>query len=57
MDKEKKFIKKSYEKPRLRTIELVAEEVLAPGCKSWGDLASGGVSPPCTFNFCSAIGS
>lgn len=25
--------KKSYEKPKLRTIELAAEEILALGCK------------------------
>jgi len=30
--KEKK--KRAYEKPRLRTIELLAEEVLAVGCKT-----------------------
>jgi hypothetical protein len=32
-DCEKKTGKKSYRKPRLRTIELVADEVLAVGCK------------------------
>jgi hypothetical protein len=30
-DKEKE--KRTYQKPRLRTIELAAEEVLARGCK------------------------
>ena len=31
--KERKSDKAPYEKPRLRTIELVAEEVLGVGCK------------------------
>lgn len=55
---EKETDKKKYVKPELKTIELVAEEVLAVGCK----LGAGG------FNFgnpigciaptnCSAIGS
>ena len=30
----KKKSRKPYEKPRLRTIELAAEEVLATGCKT-----------------------
>ncbi len=33
--------KRAYEKPKLRTIELVAEEVLAEGCK----LSSGALGP------------
>ena len=48
--------KKAYEKPKLRTIELAAEEVLAAGCK----LVSGGFAPmavPCMANGCSGIGS
>jgi hypothetical protein len=35
--------KQPYRKPRLRTIELTAEEVLGAGCKT---LAGGGVAPP-----------
>lgn len=31
---EKKKARKLYEKPRLRTIELAADEVLATGCKT-----------------------
>jgi hypothetical protein len=49
--------KRVYKKPRLRTIELAAEEVLAVGCK----LASGGEAPlseiSCTANNCSGAGS
>ena len=32
-DNKKKPGKKPYQKPKLRTIELVADEVLAVGCK------------------------
>jgi len=32
-DERKKSDKKAYRKPQLRTIELVADEVLAVGCK------------------------
>ncbi len=49
--------KKAYEKPRLRIIELAAEEVLAAGCK----MVSGGSAPlatPCfPGNSCVGIGS
>jgi len=31
--------KRTYEKPRLRTIDLVAEEVLAVGCKNENNTA------------------
>jgi hypothetical protein len=40
-DQAKQKEKRVYEKPRLRTIELAAEEVLAAGCKT----ESGGVNP------------
>jgi hypothetical protein len=43
--------KKTYEKPRLRIIELAAEEVLASGCK----LTSGGSAfnaIPCSASNC-----
>ena len=53
--KEKK--KRVYKKPRLRTIELAAEEVLAVGCK----LASGGWASgdpvTCVGNGCASAGS
>ena len=32
----RKKLRQPYEKPRLRTIELAAEEVLATGCKIEG---------------------
>ena len=33
-EQKKKKTRKPYEKPRLRTIELAADEVLATGCKT-----------------------
>ena len=57
VDKKKK--RKVYEKPRLRTINLEAEEVLAVGCK----IASGGTTgivdqPQCGINIgCATAGS
>jgi len=53
---EEKDKKRPYEKPRLRTIELAAEEVLAAGCKTVG----GGFAPlasPCLMNSCAGLGS
>jgi hypothetical protein len=53
---EEKGKKRTYEKPRLRTIELAAEEVLAAGCKTIG----GGAAPfasPCMINSCAGLGS
>lgn len=47
--------KRAYEKPRLRVIELAAEEVLAIGCKTNSESASG--STPCWLNGCSQLGS
>jgi hypothetical protein len=45
-----------YEKPRLRTIELTAEEVLVAGCKT---ITGGGDPGPiaCADNSCSINGS
>ncbi len=54
-EKEKKS-RKTYEKPRLRVIELAAEEVLGVGCKS----ASGGFArgaAVCMFSTCAGAGS
>ena len=54
--KDNKETKRAYEKPQLRTIELVAEEVLAVGCK----LSNGGFNfgaPQCTMNNCVGAGS
>ena len=47
--------KRPYEKPRLRTIELVADQVLGVGCKTYlgglvsnvGDVYCGYPSNPC----------
>lgn len=54
-DKEK--TKRAYEKPRLRTIELLAEEVLAVGCKT---LTAPGINPgspaTCTGIVCAMPG-
>ena len=46
---------REYEKPRLRVIELAAEEVLGAGCK----LEFSGVAPlaaPCEANNCELSG-
>lgn len=48
--------KRSYEKPKLRVIDLAAEEVLAIGCKvSDGGMAFG--ASPCPANSCNQAGS
>ncbi len=51
--------KKEYKKPRLRTIELAAEEVLGTGCKSPSDAPLTPAAPPnCLAGApCSGIGS
>jgi hypothetical protein len=49
--------KQTYEKPRLRTIELAAEEILAIGCKSNTGNAPGSATPPCMIRHCSGKGS
>ncbi len=57
-DSRQKPGRKTYEKPRLRTIELAAEEVLAVGCKTISSgIAPGAVSPPCMIRNCSGRGS
>ncbi|MBW1743971.1 MAG: hypothetical protein JRJ47_11200 [Deltaproteobacteria bacterium] len=53
-DKEK--TKLPYERPRLRIIELAAEEVLATGCKTAGASTGVGVTP-CTLGSCAGEGS
>lgn len=45
--------KKSYEKPRLRSIELVAEEVLGIGCKTVAGDPTGASGGGCTNPACS----
>ncbi|OGW55346.1 MAG: hypothetical protein A2Y81_00825 [Nitrospirae bacterium RBG_13_43_8] len=52
-DSKKVKEKKAYEKPRLRTIELAAEEVLAVGCKIAPGAPSNGISGgTCTDGLC-----
>jgi len=53
---EEKKKKAKYEKPKLRVIELKAEEVMAGGCKiTGGGSAVGGAT--CTANSCAGAGS
>ena len=47
--------KMAYIKPKLRTIELVAEEVLGTGCKNSSTPGMG--LGPCTATGCSGNGS
>lgn len=54
-DKGKEDAKRVYEKPALRSIELVAEEVLAVGCK--GTAVPGPGRPTCVLVNCAARGS
>jgi hypothetical protein len=50
--------KRAYEKPRLRVIELRADEVLATGCKFVGGGNALGGNPSCgILNNCLADGS
>ena len=48
-------LKRPYEKPELRTIELMADEVMSIGCKS--DAAIGVGLSPCNVTNCSSLGS
>ncbi len=48
--------KQAYEKPRFRTIDLAAEEVLAVGCKLDGG-PGGPIGASCTASSCFAAGS
>jgi len=50
--------KQKYEKPRLRAIELAAEEILAISCKAPNSgSAPGSTGPPCMIRHCSGSGS
>jgi hypothetical protein len=53
-DQTKENKKRAYEKPRLRMIELAAEEVLAVGCKTDANPTSGTSGLGCIMTFCSA---
>lgn len=48
-------LKRPYEKPELKTIELMADEVMSIGCKS--NAAIGVGLSPCNVTNCSAMGS
>jgi hypothetical protein len=55
-DKKDKEKKQAYEKPKLRVIELLAEEVLGIGCKtSWSGPGLAGRG--CSLGGCSRPGS
>jgi len=56
-DNEKKENKLEYEKPRLRAIELAAEEVLATGCKTSASGTAFGGGPTCIIRNCAGAGS
>ncbi|MEW6358023.1 MAG: hypothetical protein AB1696_16940 [Planctomycetota bacterium] len=47
----------AYSRPRVRVIELAAEEVLAKGCKTFASTAPGQFSPPCWLTMCADQGS
>ncbi len=49
--------KKVYEKPRLRIIELAADEVLATGCKLVSGGFAAGATPCFPGNGCAGEGS
>ncbi|MFZ5905900.1 MAG: hypothetical protein ACOYVJ_00645 [Nitrospirota bacterium] len=51
------FQKQPYEKPRLRVIDLTAEEVLAVGCKTTSSGNAPGKPPPCMRAGCAKLGS
>ncbi len=48
--------KEKYEKPVLRTIELVAEEVLGLGCNKQLSGSNAGHGPGCLIGTCSRLG-
>lgn len=55
MQSGKESPKKPYQKPELKTIELVADEVLGIGCKN--DSSSAPTGFTCTSNNCQITGS
>lgn len=58
MKSQEKQKKQHYEKPVLRPIELVAEEILAVGCKSvTTGTAPRSATPPCMIRHCAGKGS
>ncbi len=58
MKSHEKKEKLHYEKPVLRPIELVAEEILAVGCKTnISGTAPRSATPPCMIRHCAGKGS
>jgi len=58
MEKDSTKEKQVYEQPRLRRIELAAEEILAVGCKAVASgTAPGSPTPPCMIRNCAGKGS
>ena len=53
MDNKKEQLKREYEKPRLRIIELAAEEVMGIGCKTYPGDSNGAGGAGCTTAACS----
>ncbi len=49
--------KQTYDKPRLRIIELTADEVLAVGCKTNVSGTAPIKAPPCSVHHCAKVGS
>lgn len=56
-DNKNKKSRQKYEKPRLRKIELAAEEVMAVGCKGTPGAAPGAPGPTCMVRNCAGKGS
>ena len=56
-EEKREHSRQPYEKPRLRVIELAAEEVLAKGCKTISATAPMQIAPPCWLMACSQMGS
>ncbi|MEM6531942.1 MAG: hypothetical protein AAF654_04930 [Myxococcota bacterium] len=49
--------KKPYKKPKIRVVELRAEQTLTSGCQSTADTPAGELSGPCSELVCFAPGS
>ena len=55
-DETKKEQKRLYKKPKLRTIELAAEEVLGVGCKTVTGPSNVGIPTSCNATVCNLDG-
>ena len=56
-DKKEQECKQPYEKPLLKSVELMTNEVLAVGCKGSSDTAVRSGGPPCWASNCQGQGS